>query len=118
VPIALMDGTQRAFAFDGRDHQPHYARPTDAACERLRTEARDEMIRRLCDAWKSQPRDQAPDDDPDEDDPSAAANAVERQLERGRGREPVDVARAVEMRRRAQHAEFAQQLSNAWRGGR
>jgi hypothetical protein len=81
-----------------------------------RSAARDAYVRRLRDAWKAQPRDQAPpDDDPDEDDPSEPANAVEEQLERWQGRDPVDLARAVERRRRATHAEFSQRVSNAWR---
>jgi hypothetical protein len=42
-----MDATQcqfARFAFDARDHQPHFDRATDAALERRRTEARDAMI--------------------------------------------------------------------------
>jgi hypothetical protein len=42
-----MDATQcqfARFAFDARDHQPHFGRATDAALERRRTEARDAMI--------------------------------------------------------------------------
>jgi hypothetical protein len=80
---------------------------------RRRTAAYNEMVRRICDAWKTQPRD--PDDDLDADDPSEPANAVEQQLERWQGRDPDDLARAVEARRRATHAEFSQRVSNAWR---
>ena len=117
VRLELMDATQRAIAFDARDHQPHFGRPSDAVLD-ARKQARDAYVRRTCEAWRTGGRVQSKQDaDPSEPDPNAA-NAVERQLERWQGRDPVDVARDVERRRRAVHAEFCNTLSNAWRGGR
>jgi hypothetical protein len=81
-----------------------------------RISARDEMIKRATTAWRS-PHDQKPDDDPDADDPSDPANAVarERELETWQGRDPAELASAVEAQRRKNHEEFARRLANAWR---
>ena len=122
VRLELMDATQRWVAakygaFDARDHQPHFGRPNDAVLD-ARKQARDAYVRRTCEAWRTAGCVQSKQDaDPSEPDPNAA-NAVERQLERWQGRDPVEVARDVERRRRAVHAEFCNTLSNAWRGGR
>jgi hypothetical protein len=80
--------------------------PTDA--NQLRSMAYDAMVKRLGSAWKTTPlRDQAPPDDDNEPDPHEA-DVVERQRR--------DVtAEDLERQRRKIHAEFAQQLSNAWK---
>ena len=84
-----------------RDHQPHFGCATDAALEQRRIEARDGMIRRLTDAWKS-PRDQAPGNDP--------AARMRRHLEPD---EPdADDAQA---RRDAIWNDYKTRLGNAWR---
>jgi hypothetical protein len=117
VPVYLMDNVQREIAFDARDHQPHFGRPSDAVLD-ARKQARDAYIRRTCEAWRTAGRVQSKQDaDPSEPDPNAA-NAVERELETWQGRDPAELARAVEARRRRTHAEFSERLSNAWRGGR
>ena len=91
--------------------------------------AYDEMVKRATNAWRRPARDFAEPDmgtrpeelelmrRPSEPDPNAA-NAVERELETWQGRDPAELARDVEARRRAVHAEFCNTLSNAWRGGR
>jgi hypothetical protein len=107
-----------------------------AAARAAATTAYDAMVQRNCSAWKTAGRDQQPDSSSrleewqrhqagprpgtsgEKLDPNAAS-AVEERLEIERGREgPVDIAklaRDVEARRRKQHAEFSQRLSNAWR---
>jgi hypothetical protein len=125
-PLYLCDATQRAMVakygvFDARDHQPGFRSVSDAAVRDARTaarDARDAYVRRTCEAWRTAGRVQSKQDaDPSEPDPNAA-NAVERELETWQGREPAELARDVEARRRAVHAEFCNTLSNAWRGGR
>lgn len=114
VSFFLMDARQRRFAtFDAAAHQPGYRFASDAAMERRRHEARDAYIDRTVNAWK-QPRDQKPDDDPDADDP---ANAVqrERELERWQGRDPAELARDLEVKRREIDAEHRRSLENAWK---
>ena len=103
---------------DGRDHRPHFLRVTDTEvrlAQRKARNARQMWIRDMTSAWKTRPKDQAPDDDED-NDPAAPAEAVATQLENWLGKNvtPAD----VERRRRAQHAEFSRNLENAWRGGR
>jgi hypothetical protein len=123
VPVFAMDALQRAVGgVDLSGHQPGYRTGmSNAAVRDARTAARDARngyVRRTCEAWRTAGRVQSKQDaDPTEPDPSAA-NAVEEQLERWQGRDPADLARDVERRRRAQHAEFCNTLSNAWRGGR
>jgi hypothetical protein len=112
VPLYLTDS-------DARDHQPHFVRAvTDAAVRDARAaarDARDQMIERATNAWRMAGRVQSKQDaDPTKPDPSAA-NVAEEELERWQGRDLSDLARAVEARRRAVHAEFSQRLSNAWR---
>jgi hypothetical protein len=104
VPVKLMD--------NARDYQPHYGQLTDAQTA-MRVRARSEYIKRTCDAWKTAGRVQQ-DADPSKPDPDAA-NAVQAQLETWQGRDPVDIARDVERRRRAIHAEFTERLTNAWK---
>ena len=122
VPVYLMDATQRAVAgVDLSDHQPGYLRVTDAAVRDARTaacDARDAMIKRATEAWRTAGRVQSKQDaDPTEPDPSAAS-AVEQELERWQGRDLADLGRAVEAKRRAIHREFSERLSSAWRIGR
>jgi hypothetical protein len=89
--------------------------------------ARADYIARTCDAWK--PRDAQPDlgtppeelrrprGESDPTDPSAAKTR-EREIETWQGRDPAELAelaRDVEARGRAQHAEFSSTLSNAWK---
>lgn len=50
-------------------------------------------------------------------DPNTALG-VEKEREAWLGRDPAELARDVEARRRKQHAEFGERLSNAWRGGK
>ena len=102
----------RLMIYDSRDHQPHYAELTDAQTA-MRTRARSEYIKRTCDAWKTAGLVQQ-DADPSKPDPNAAS-AVQAQLETWQGRDSVDIARDVERRRRAIHAEFTERLTNAWK---
>jgi hypothetical protein len=71
----------------------------DADPQRRRMAAYDQMCRTMSEAWRPKLRDQEPDDDPDEPDPNAA-NEVQRQQEIWQGRDPSDIARDVERRRR------------------
>jgi hypothetical protein len=121
VRVSTMIMDSRRFAQltddDVRDHQPHFGRPSDAVLD-ARKQARDAYVRRTCEAWRTAGRVQSKQDaDPSEPDPNAA-NAAERELETWQGRDPAELARDVERRRRAVHAEFCNTLSNAWRGGR
>ena len=53
VPLLLTDA--RRFAFDARDHQPHYVRVTDTAVSDARKAANaayDEMVARAAHAWR------------------------------------------------------------------
>ena len=118
VSAMILDSRRVALTDDeARDHQPHFGRPSDAVLD-ARKQARDAYVRRTCEAWRTAGRVQSKQDaDPSEPDPNAA-NAVERELETWQGRDPAELARDVEARRRAVHAEFCNTLSNAWRGGR
>src|SRR5256885_16314639 len=99
VRVDVMD-QRRFFDFSNvefLDHQPHYGRASDAVLD-ARKQARDAYVRRTCEAWRTAGRVQSNKDaDPTEPDPNAA-NAVQRELETWQGRDPVDVARAVEAR--------------------
>jgi hypothetical protein len=106
---ALMDSRR----FDAQNHQPGF-RLGDAAVQDARSSARAAWVRQMSDAWKRSPPSRDAASDPD-DDPAAAANAVEGRLERERGADP---AADLERDRRRIHAQFSQQLENAWRGGR
>jgi len=99
-----------------RDHQPGFRSLSDTAVRDARHEARDGYVRRTCEAWRTAGHVQQ-DADPTKPDPSAAI-AIQQQLERWQGRDLAELTEAVEARRRTAHAEFAQRLSNAWRGGR
>jgi hypothetical protein len=109
-PLYLCDATQAAMiakygVFDARDHQPHFGHPSDAVLD-ARKQARDAYVRRTCEAWRTAARVQSKQDaDPGEHDPNAA-NPVERELETWQGRDPAELARDVEARRRAVYAEF------------
>jgi hypothetical protein len=139
-PAYLMDATQLAtvhkfasFAVDPDHHRPHYARVSDQERERRAT-MRAQYLADLQAAWKlpahganqniQEPghlkitRSNVARAAATDEDPSARASAVEKQLERWQGRDLSELARDVEARRRATHAEFAERLSNAWRGGK
>jgi hypothetical protein len=137
-PLYLCDSVQRAMVakygvFDANDHKPHHPELSPELRE-FRAKTRSEYLRQISDAWKlpahgfNQNIDEggrikvtrsnvARAADADED-PSARASAVEKQLERWQGRDLSELAREVDARRRAAHAEFCNTLSNAWRGGK
>jgi hypothetical protein len=112
-------------------------RDADADPMRKRTEARDAYVRNLTTAWRRTPHKDAaqpdsgstlaewqahargplPGQSGEKLDPNAAG-AIERQLERWRGRDLSELAAEAEAMRRKNHAEFAERLSNAWRGGK
>jgi hypothetical protein len=114
------------------DHQPGYRYVSDAAVRDARkaaSEARAGYIQRLTDAWRQAGRvaDAAEPDSgsrPEDDllrrhlgsktDPNAAREH-ERQIEHWKGKDLAELTRDVEERRRRNHAEFSQRLSNAWR---
>lgn len=118
VSAMILDSRRVALTDDeARDHQPHFGRPSDAVLD-ARKQARDAYVRRTCEAWRTAGRVQSKQDaDPSEPDP-ADVNAVEKQRENWLGRPIEELARDVEERRRKQHVEFCNTLSNAWRGGR
>src|SRR5262245_10645337 len=67
VRMNMMDSMQRRVAFDAYAHQPGYVRLTDAQAT-MRREARDAMIKRAENAWRSDARRKPPDDDDDDDE--------------------------------------------------
>jgi hypothetical protein len=137
VPMTLADSRRFArFALDADDHRPHYGRPDVSDARAAARDARNEMIRRAERAWRTLSRDAAepdassrpvewqrhlrgprPGESGEQLDPNAA-HAVEQELERWQGHDPAELSRDVEARRRKQHAEFGERLSNAWRGGK
>jgi hypothetical protein len=107
-PMYLMDSMQRRIAFDAASHQPGY-RSVDSAtvrdARRMARDAREEMIRRLTDAWRTPVRDAA--------EPDASERLLRRHLGNERPDEkPDDDAQA---RRDRQWAEYCDRVSNAWR---
>jgi hypothetical protein len=64
--------------------------------------------------WQAHSRGPLPGQAGEQLDPSAAS-AVEKQLESWQGRDLAELARDVEKRRAAAHAEFSSQLQNAWK---
>jgi hypothetical protein len=102
APVVIMDS-------DARSHQPHFARLTDDAILDARRTARAAWIKQMNDAWRRPGRDAA---DADPSEPANVVEAVRRQTAHEIS------AGEVEARRRAIHAEFSRNLSEAWRGGR
>jgi hypothetical protein len=110
VPLHLCDSLQRAvylgYKTDARDHQPHYyGGATDAALERGRREARDAMIKRATEAWRTPHRD-AP-----EPDNSSPAATMRRHL--AGPDEPDD--NNAQARRDAVWNDYKTRLASAWK---
>jgi hypothetical protein len=92
--------------------------------------AYDQMCQRLTDAWRTPVRDapepdlgsrpeelRRPRSESDPADPSAA-RTHKREVEAWKGRDPAELARDLEAKRSAIHAQVRNNLENAWRGGR
>lgn len=119
--MVLMDSVTPEFAFDADNHRPGYRMSSVPAVLDARAkarEARDAYIERTVNAWRRPTRDFV---EPDQSTRRGAADPeradeVEAQLERWREPGGIDrLARDLEAKRRANHEEFAANLSNAWR---
>jgi hypothetical protein len=97
VRLDMMDGVQRAVAFD---HQPHYARLTDAQLA-TRISARDAYVQRLSNAWRMDmnPGGDQPDDEAEPDNSSS----------------PEVMRRHLQGRRDMAWERYKDQLGNAWK---
>jgi hypothetical protein len=78
-------------------------------------QARDEMVQRMRDGWRT-PHDRAAPDLGSPPEVMRAAAREQGQLEHWQGRPNEKLAAEVEARRRSQHAQFSRDLENAWRG--
>src|SRR5262249_55824975 len=99
VRMDMMDSLQRR-VFDAYGHQPHFARMTDAQAT-MRREARDAMIKRAENAWRTLSRDAA--------EPDAGTQLLHRH---SRGTEEDDNAAAA---REKSYIAYKARLESAWR---
>jgi hypothetical protein len=108
-PVVLMDSMQRRVAFDAANHQPGYrfAAAADATVRDARRhalDARDAMIKRAENAWRSDARRKPPDDDDDDDDDDDTNS-------RERSRDARDARAAAT----ASYIAMCARLRDAWR---
>jgi len=130
VPLYLTDAhdDDELATFDAADHRSGFRLTSDAERAAV-ADARDEMIRRMCDAWRGPQRDAADarrkrrlpddDDDPDEnnDEPEGSGGQYNRQYEaRGRiGKSALSHEVDGRDGARAARDEYVRRLTDAWR---
>jgi hypothetical protein len=109
VPVFLMDGVQRRFAFDARDHQPGYRVSDDATvrdAQKAARHARDRWVQSLGDAWKR------PGRAPGLNEPDADASQPMMRRQSFGDASPDDNGASM---REAAYRQHCNELENAWR---